>query len=403
MTSDLNVLMFGWELPPSNSGGMGVACQGLTQGLSHQGVRVSFILPKQMTTNAPHMEVHYAGIPGVKTIKINSLLQGYMTAEQYKYFKQQNYKFDARVFGNTIYEEALRYGQQAAKWAHTIQHNIIHAHDWMTYPAGWNAANASGKPWIAHVHATEFDRAGERPDTRISEIEYQGMQRADRVICVSALTKNIVTDKYGVDPNKVRVVYNGISQFEFPVVDTSDLLPDKQVVLFMARLTMSKGAEYFLAAAARVLEILPEAVFIIAGSGDLKQHLILKASTMGISDNIIFPGFIRDPLLKAKLYQRADIFVMPSVSEPFGLVALEALANKRPVIMSRQSGVSEVISHALKTDFWDTDRLADQMVSVLRYQALSSELSQNGYQQMQALTWDQAAQDTTAIYQELAQ
>ncbi len=395
------VLMFGWELPPHNSGGLGVACYGLTKGLSDLGAKITFILPKKLEVNAPFMEVKFDRLPLVNAVAVNSLLQAYMTAWGYRKIIVNGKELDLTTMGDTIYEEAIRFGNVASQWASHLDHDLIHVHDWMTYPAGRAASSVSGNPWVAHVHATEYDRAGDRPDTRIAQIEYEGLNNADRVICVSDLTKRTVMRKYGIKGDKIDIVYNGVSMDDFPRVDTHDLLPNSKVVLFLGRLTMQKGLEYFLQAAKRVLEYEPKAVFVIAGSGDLEQQLILQASLLGIGDKVIFTGFIRNPLQRASLFQRADVFVMPSVSEPFGLVALEALANQKPVIMSYESGVAEVIKHALKAHFWDTNELANMMVSVLRHKELGNELASGGYREMQKLSWNEAANRTMDVYNKL--
>lgn len=401
MHSPIDVLMFGWELPPHNSGGLGVACYGLTHGLSKQGVDISFVMPKKLNVSAPFMSVKFDSIPGVKVTAVNSLLQSYLKAEAYHSLKKELTEEDARVFGVDLYEEALRFGMQAAKWGKRIPHHVIHTHDWMTFPAGIKASEASGRPWIAHVHATEFDRAGDNPDTRVAEIEYEGLNKANQVICVSDFTKQMVKKRYGVEDKKIAVVHNGVIAEEFPPQNVSHLLPHYPMVLFAGRLTMQKGADYFLQAAKRVLEVLPDTLFVIAGSGDLERQLIMQASFLGISHRVLFTGFIRDRNQMAALYQRANVFVMPSVSEPFGIVPLEAMINRRPVIISRQSGVSEVVSHALKTDFWDIDRLANLMVAVIKYPELAVELAHNGHREAQGVTWDKAAKKTISIYRQL--
>lgn len=401
MQSPINVLMFGWELPPHNSGGLGVACYGLTQGLSKKGVSISFVLPKKLQVSAPFMQVKYDSIQGMHVTEINSLMQAYMINERYTAVHHELTEEEAKVFGKDLYEEALRFGIQAGKWAKKLPHEIIHTHDWMTFPAGIEASRVSRKPWIAHVHATEFDRAGDNPDTRVAEIEYEGLQKADRVICVSDFTKQMVKKRYGVNGNKIEVVHNGVIAEEFPKQDISGLLPHYPMVLFTGRLTMQKGADYFLRAAHRLLQLMPDVLFVVAGSGDLERQLMMQASYLGISHRVLFTGFIRDRNQMASLYQRANVFVMPSVSEPFGIVPLEAMINRRPVIISRQSGVAEVVSHAFKVDFWDVDRLANLMAAVIKYPELAYEMSSNGHREAKDVTWDKAADKTVNIYKHL--
>lgn len=401
MNSNVRVLMFGWELPPHNSGGLGVACHGLTKGLAENGVQITFVMPKKMDVNAPFMEVRYDEVTGVKEISINSLLQAYMTAHGYKKMLYNGELIDVSVFGDSLYEEALRFGAMAGRWAENIAHDVIHVHDWMTFPAGMEASRISGKPWVAHVHATEYDRAGEKNvDTRIVAIEREGLNDADKVICVSEFTKKVVMDRYGVPEERIAVVHNGVMKEDFERVEIEDLLPDSQVVLFLGRLTMQKGPEYFLQTAKRVLEVKPDTLFVVAGSGDLEKKLMIMAATLGISHRVIFTGFLRGKA-KSALFQRADVFVMPSVSEPFGIVALEALAREKPVILSRQSGAVEIIKHALKADFWDTERMADLIVNVLEHPEMAGMLASYGHDELKDISWEQAAQRTVGVYRGL--
>jgi len=233
------------------------------------------------------------------------------------------------------------------------------------------------------------------------EIEHQGLNAADKVLCVSEFTKNIVINKYGINGDKIDVVHNGINTSEFPDVDVSTLVPNQKVVLYVGRLTYSKGVEYFLRSAKKILEYEPDAVFVIVGGGDMERQLILQAALLGIGHKVIFTGWVKDKIQRSALFRRADVFVMPSVSEPFGLVALEALACGKPIIISKQSGVAEVIKNSLKVNFWDTDELSNQVVSLLRYPEMAQMLVEKGNQEMSYLTWDRAAAKTMAVYQQL--
>lgn len=408
----MNVLMYGWELPPHNWGGLGVACAGLTKGLSNQGINLTFVLPSQQVKDVDYdyMNLKYTHLSSKSDKFFNSLIKSYSTSSQYQEILKQ-IKENAnqlgldpeqiKIFGNTLVEEALRYGQKASHWAKTVKHDLIHTHDWLSYPAGIQAARTSGKPLIAHVHATQYDHSGrDFGDPRIREIEAFGMQQADKVITVSNYTKDVVVDQYGIKPNKIEVVHNGVDVSEFPPTNLPELLPGYQVVLFVGRLTIQKGPDYFLKAAKRVLEYRPKTIFIVAGHGSLYQQLVMQAAQLGISHRVFFPGFVRGEQRTA-LYQHTDLFVMPSVSEPFGIVPLEAMINGKPVIVSKQSGVSEVINHAFKVDFWDTEKLSAQIISLLQYQELHQEMSRNAQMEVEHINWDNAAAKTVGIYKQL--
>ena len=400
--SQTQVLMYGWELPPHHSGGLGEACYGLTKGLTGLGAKVTFVLPRKLPVSVPFMDVMFDELPAVDAIALNSLMKAYMTEWGYqKIIQEGQEKLDLKVQGKTIYDEAVRFGHLGGGWATRIPHDVIHVHDWLTYPAGMTAKAISRKPLVAHMHATEYDRAGDRGDSRIMEIEHQGLNAADKVLCVSEFTKNIVINKYGINGDKIDVVHNGINTSEFPDVDVSTLVPNQKVVLYVGRLTYSKGVEYFLRSAKKILEYEPDAVFVIVGGGDMERQLILQAALLGIGHKVIFTGWVKDKIQRSALFRRADVFVMPSVSEPFGLVALEALACGKPIIISKQSGVAEVIKNSLKVNFWDTDELSNQVVSLLRYPEMAQMLVEKGNQEMSYLTWDRAAAKTMAVYQQL--
>lgn len=398
----MNILMYGWELPPQNSGGLGTACYGLSKGLCGLGARVNFVLPKKFNNDLGFMKVWDSGMKDSKfsSWAVNSILKAYNTSDEYQQWLNSLSKeeLEMQVFGDDLVDEANRYGKMAGKFAKKIPHQVIHAHDWMSYPAGLEAKKYSGKPFVAHIHATEFDRcAGEHVNGRVAEIEYQGMQKADKVVAVSNFTKQKIMDKYLVPENKIEVVHNGVDAKEFPLSFLPDLLPGYQIVLFVGRLTIQKGADHLLKAIPTVLKMKPKTAFIFAGDGDMKQQLIMEAARLGVGHRVFFPGFIRGHQLN-HLYQMADVFVMPSVSEPFGIVPLEALANRKPVIISKQSGVAEVVHHALKVDFWDIKRLSELMIAALSWPELREEMSRNGYREVENLTWDRAAEKMMGVF-----
>lgn len=294
--------------------------------------------------------------------------------------------------------DAARYARFVATLSEVEQFDVIHAHDWMTYAAGVVASRLSGKPLVAHVHSTEFDRSGEHVNQALYNIERMGMHCADRIIAVSRLTKSICTRRYGVDPNKIEVVYNGIDDDRVQPLPGQTIASTDKIVLFLGRITMQKGPEYFVRAARRVLDKFQDVKFVVAGSGDMAVKMIEEAAQLGIGHKVLFTGFLRGKDVD-RVFQMADCYVMPSVSEPFGIAPLEAMKNDVPVIISKQSGVSEVLTHALKVDFWDIDGMANKIIAVLRHPPLSQTLRQHGPLELRGLTWDGAAKRTANIYE----
>ena len=300
-----------------------------------------------------------------------------------------------------LFTEVQRYAALAAEIARGETFDVVHAHDWMTFPAGLAVAGIKGVPLVVHVHSTEFDRSGMAVDQRIYDIERRGMHGAMKVIAVSYLTKNLVTHHYGIDPGKVEVVYNAIESLVATPFDADQysIHKDEKIVLFLGRITMQKGPEYFLAAAKRVLDVMDNVKFVMAGSGDMIRQTIEMAASMGIGHKVLFTGFLRGPDVE-KVFKMADLYVMPSVSEPFGIAPLEAMSHDVPVIISKQSGVSEVLSHALKVDFWDVNEMANKIVAVLRHPPLASTLRQHGSFEVKRLSWTDSAKACTGIYQQ---
>ena len=274
--------------------------------------------------------------------------------------------------------------------------DVVHAHDWLTYPAGLAVSRLTGKPLVVHVHSTEFDRSGEHVNQQLYNIERRGMHGAMKVVAVSQLTKNTCVARYGVADSKVEVVYNGV-EFDpvergVPVIENKD-----KIVLYFGRITMQKGPEYFVQAAKRVLDVMEDVKFVVAGSGDLASNMIEMAAEMGIGHKVLFTGFLRGNDIK-RVFGLADLYVMPSVSEPFGIAPLEAMSHDVPALISKSSGVSEVLTHALKVDFWDVEEMANKIVAVLRRPPLRKALRDNGRFEVRALTWDGAAIRCGQVY-----
>lgn len=300
-------------------------------------------------------------------------------------------------YGSDLFGDADRYAALVAGLGMTERFDVIHAHDWLTYPAGLTLKALTGKPLVCHIHATEFDRSGEHINQGVYDIERAGMQGADRVIAVSRLTKAIVHSRYGVPDEKIDVVYNGVDQEHMQPTRGAAIEKGEKIVLFLGRITMQKGPEYFIEAAKRVLEYTEKVKFVVAGSGDMAKRMIDQAAAAGIGHKVLFTGFLRGRDVD-RVYQLADCYVMPSVSEPFGIAPLEAMRNDVPVIVSKQSGVSEVLTHALKVDFWDIDDMANKIVAVLKYPPLGQTLREHGRFELRGLNWDGAAEKCVKVY-----
>lgn len=412
----MRVLMFGWEYPPYNSGGLGVACLGLSSALAHRGdLQITFVLPKKLELDTALVDFEFADVAphpapkqNIEFKAVNSLLGPYLSSDSYvnRLSEVDDVKLK-QVYGSTLFAEVERYGILAEKIARNREFDVIHAHDWLSALAGITAKQVTGKPFIMHIHATEYDRTGgSGAHKRIFQIEQMGMRAADRVVAVSEFTRQTIITKYGINPSKVSVVHNGINLDEYTHRggDQPTLAKLKQhgykIVLFVGRITMQKGPEYFVRSAAKVIQQEEKVKFVMAGSGDMEEKIIRLSAEMGIADKIIFPGFVRGDNLRS-LYKMADAFVMPSISEPFGLVALEAVANETPVIVSKQSGAAEVMDHALKVDFWDDQGMADAILGVVRYGAMYKPMTTNSYSQALQVTWEKAASTIKGIYQKL--
>ncbi|MCH2133091.1 MAG: glycosyltransferase [Phycisphaerales bacterium] len=304
-------------------------------------------------------------------------------------------------YGGDLMEQVEAYARFVTRCARHESFDVIHAHDWMTFPAGLMLARRTGRPLVTHVHSTEFDRSGENVNQQVYDIERRGMHGSIKVITVSRLTRNIVTNRYGIAPSRVSVVYNGIATD--PVAGgLSPIGRREKIVLYMGRITFQKGPEYFIQAAARVLQVMNNVRFVIAGSGDMYQRCIELAAELGIGHKILFTGFLRGRDID-RVFSMANLYVMPSVSEPFGIAPLEALSHDVPVLISKSSGVSEVLTHALKVDFWDIEAMADKIAAVLKHPPLSQTLRRHASMEVRRLTWDDAAERCRRVYEEAIQ
>jgi len=428
----MKVLMFGWEFPPNISGGLGTACYGLTGGLnSFDDIDLVFVVPKVYgNENKNDLKLIGAGdvLLSGKTLSDQKELEmrgsrvfeqpvpAYITPAQYqKLLPGQKKRIKkgaansssgrlefAGQYGSGLFREISRYALVASEIARNEPHDIIHAHDWLTYPAGIAAKKVSHNPLVVHVHSTEYDRSGENPDSNVYDIERRGMEIADRVITVSDFTRNIVISKYNICPSKIVTVHNAAEHQDNGVVkNIKKKKAGDKIVTFLGRITRQKGPEYFVRAACKVLQKMDNVRFVMAGSGDLMEDMTKCAARLQIADRFHFTGFLKGKDV-LEMYAMSDLYVMPSVSEPFGITALEALQNNVPVIMSKQSGVSEVITHAIKVDFWDIDAMADAIFGILNYPALGKHLIKNGRKEADSLKWIDAAAKVKEIYYQVA-
>ncbi len=432
----MRVLMFGWEFPPHIAGGLGTACYGMTRGLARNDVEVIFVMPKASgdederfvkVVNASDVEARYCDskIEGaddimrkISFIHIDSNMVPYISPEEWNTYREeyertgrkfweregdswtQRYTFSGK-YGANLMEEVARYAVVAAEVARQLegQFDVIHAHDWLTYFAGIAAKRVSGKPLVVHMHATSFDRSSsDNIDTRVYDIERAGMAAADKVIAVSNLTRNIIIDKYNIPAEKVITVHNAVR-----FAEKDNELPERgvedKIVTFLGRITFQKGPDYFVEAAAKVLKRVPNVRFVMAGSGDMMNHVIRRVARLGIADRFHFTGFLKGDDVH-KMFQLSDVYIMPSVSEPFGISPLEAMRANVPVIISKQSGVAEVLDYAVKVDYWDVDAMADAIYGFVKYPALSKMFAEKGLEEVTGLKWNNAAAKIKAVYQD---
>lgn len=423
----MRVLMFGWEFPPHISGGLGTASYGLTKGMATlDDLEVIFVVPKAWGDEDQSMvrlvgankipvafkKVFYKGFRyPLEKIEVSSKIVPYIQPEDfwkvtnsevsgYSLFVQTNSKgtvdFSGRYDGSLM-EEINKYAIVASVIAEENEFDVIHAHDWLAYPAGMAAMEVSGKPLVIHVHATDFDRSGGSVNPDVYRIEKSGMDAASKIITVSNLTRDIVINKYNINPDKVETVYNAVE----PVKIAENLIIhkgfDEKVVTFLGRITMQKGPEYFIEAAYKVLKVMDNVRFVMAGSGDMMEKMMRRAAALKITDRFHFTGFLKGSDVFTML-DMSDVYIMPSVSEPFGISPLEAMQSNVPVIISKQSGVAEILTHAVKTDFWDIDAMADAIYAILNYPALSNMFIKNGKEEVIRLKWDNSARHVRDIY-----
>ena len=392
----MKVLMLGWELPPHNSGGLGVACYQMCKALSAKGVDIEFIVPYTAEHNIDFMKVTPA-----TPYSAQAILKSGIAYDSFKYILPDGTEQEVDLF-----TQAERYVKAVEHLATLGEFDLIHAHDWLTFRAALRAKEISGKPLIVHVHATEFDRAGGKSgNPMVHEIEYMGLLLADRIMAVSQLTKDIIVKEYDIPADKIEVVHNSIDIDSYEQLDPHSAYPyleamkrhGYRVVANVGRLTVQKGLYNLLLAAKEVINHAPKTIFLIVGSGEQYRELLQLSSDLGIADHVLFTDFQRGKRWR-DAFAIADLFVMPSVSEPFGLTPLEAIGWGTPVLVSKQSGVSEVIRNCIKVDFWDVREMANQITSVVLHDGLRDELHKQSFGEYVRLSWDGAADKMVDAY-----
>ncbi len=421
--------MLGWEYPPHIAGGLGTACEGLTRALARQGVHMQFVMPRVFGDEpAEHMTLVDASAETYteETTGATRITRYSVPAALRPYWSESDYLTETAVltattngeggtttvksrsagrihYGGDMFSEVARFTQGVMDVCNDLEFDVIHAHDWMTFPAAVALREHTGKPMVAHIHSLEYDRSGRNGmNARIRGFEQLGLSQADAVVAVSHYTKGIICSEYGINHEKVHVAHNGIYEKEV-VQHYQSVHTDwpKHVVLFLGRVTYQKGPDYFVRAAAKVAPHMRDVLFVVAGAGDMLDQIKQLARDLGVEQYFHFPGFLRGGSVE-EMFSVADLYVMPSVSEPFGIAALEAINFDTPVLLSKQSGVSEVVGHSLKFDFWDVDRLADLIINGLLHEELRTDMIEMARKELSRVRWDASAAKVMDVYKRLA-
>lgn len=417
----MKVLMFGWEFPPHILGGLGTASYGLTKGMSMQDdLEITFCIPKpwgdedQSFLKIIGMNSTPVVWKDVNWESVDHRMGGYMDPQLYYDLRDHIYadfrylhtndlgclEFSGR-YPDNLHEEINNYSIVAGVVARQQQYDIIHSHDWLTYPAGIHAKQVSGKPLVIHVHATDFDRSRGNVNPTVYAIEKNGMDYADHIMCVSELTRQTVIHKYFQDPRKVSTMHNAVEPLSQEINEiVPKKIPGEKVVTFLGRITMQKGPEYFVEAAAMVLRRTQNVRFVMAGSGDMMNQMIRLAAERGIADHFHFPGFMKGNQVYEML-KASDVYIMPSVSEPFGISPLEAMQCSVPTIISKQSGCAEILNNCIKTDYWDIQAMADAIYSICTYPAMYDYLREEGKREVDEIKWENVGYKVRGIYDEI--
>jgi len=422
----MRILMFGWEFPPHISGGLGTACYEITHTLSRHGAEIVFVVPRaetpvtkthvqlvdasQSTLSYPPTTDEFFDRLNIKPV--DSILRPYLNDTEYQTVlnaaaewaiedpNRHSVMEATSHYGHNLMAEVARYSEVGEDLALGGDFDLIHAHDWMTFLAAIRAKRATGKPLVVHVHSVEYDRSGIHLNQSIFDIEKLGMEEADHVIAVSHYTRNLILDQYGIAPEKISVVHNAVSRRNIEKIYHVSRPHDEKIVLFLGRITSQKGPDFFIEAAALVLEKMSNVTFVMAGSGDMLPRLIERVGELRLGRHFHFTGFLKGHDVE-RMYAMSDLYVMPSASEPFGLSPLEAMLYDVPVLLSRQAGVNEVLPHSLTVNFWDIADIANKILAVLKYPVLSQELLLHGRKDLRKVRWEVAAARIQLIYNKL--
>ncbi|WP_367898844.1 glycosyltransferase family 4 protein [Leptospira sp. WS58.C1] len=431
---DAKILMIGWEYPPNITGGLGVACKEIAKNIASLGYNVDFIVPKLHGNEEEIDGIRLLDIrkvwellgsnekaelikenetileslperlmfspyfsPGKKQERSSGITWSSQYAENMTQELSEKIPEIAGGYGPDLYYDIRMFSKIVSLLGEKIRPNIVHAHDWMTFLAANELKRKKNIPTILHVHATEFDRCGESGNEEIKRIEREGFESADRIVSVSEYTKNIIRDKYGIDENKIDVAHNGISPTAEGRENWGENNITDPIILFLGRITHQKGPDYFVKAAAKIVREVPNVKFVMAGSGDLQNRMIELAADLGLGGYFHYTGFLNAEKTH-RLYSMCSVYIMPSVSEPFGLTALEAMSHNLPVILSKQSGVSEIVHQCLKFDFWDTDSLAEKAISILKYGPLREEIGNQAKAESERINWMSTAKKIAQVY-----
>ena len=400
----MKVLMYGWEFPPYFTGGLGIACYGIVHGLLTNNVEVALVLPRNPSLPEHNDSCFQSMMTPFSITSVHSLLKPYIDEKRYEeqLALDLTHMTEQVECSDNLFGEVRRYAALASQHALHIPHDVIHAHDWLTILAGIEARRLSGKPLIFQVHALEIDRSDDNLNQDIFRIEHYGLHAADHIIAVSQYTKNRIIERYGIAPEKITVSYNGLFRHHRPPKETSIVSKSPlKTVLFLGRLTYQKGVFYFIEAARRILETRNDIQFVIAGEGDLLSSAIEHVAHLKLGTNIHFTYFL-DRESVSKMYLLSDVYVMPSVSEPFGIACLEALEHHVPVIISKQSGVSEILDCMITVDFWDTERLKQHIIKLIDKPEITKQLLANIDEKLDCLSWERTTKNIITCYNHLS-
>ena len=375
----MRVLVLGWEFPPAKTGGLGTHCYELIKNLGIEGISVLLFIPKRSENIRDNLQ-------NVEVVEVGSTLANPYTTIDPTTFE--------KGYGWNFFDEVKAFNKKCVALALTRKFDVIHCHDWMTLPAGNELKMRTGKPLVFTIHSTEYDRTTNiYPFKKIIDIERKGIDEADLVITVSKYMKKQLIKRYEADERKITVIYNGIDYTKFPGITEKD----HNIVLFLGRLTNQKGPYFFLHTASKVLEKESDVLFVVGGRGEKLPELIREAINLGIMDHVVFTGYLCEKEL-VRAYEMADVYVMPSVAEPFGITALEAIASGTPVIVSKNAGVAERINHCFKVDYWDTYDIANKIICVLRYNVLGKCMRKNAFKELKDFGWDRVAERAIEVY-----